>query len=158
MSQEPPQKFSAIYFTLWEFHEPNGKMYKTNDISQKSVGQLNFHTCKNSTKIIIKFYTLQGEQCKKSHKIWTVFELVMNFLIWKKNKKCEKQCATVPQTSTACQKRKMKIKSQFWKIISTFIHVLRMFIIKIQHEQIIIKFNNPYTVGKISQHTSWIST
>ena len=60
------------------------------DTSTKSLNILFFHPCKNSTKIIIKFYTLQGEQCKKSHKIWTVFELVMNFLIWKKNKKCEK--------------------------------------------------------------------
>ena len=127
-----------------------------NDLSQTSLSQTYFLPSTTCKFMSIKIYREFGIHRKNPHIFWIIFELVMNFLIWKKNKKCEKQCATVPQTSTACQKRKMKIKSQFWKIISTFIHVLRMFIIKIQHEQIIIKFNNPYTVGKISQRTTRI--
>jgi hypothetical protein len=28
MSQEPPQKFSAIYFMIWVFHDQIAKMYQ----------------------------------------------------------------------------------------------------------------------------------
>ena len=67
--------FFESIIILWKIWQ---SMYQC-DTTKQTLGILIFYTCTKITKIMIKFYTLQGAWWKKPHKIWTRNEWFVNF-------------------------------------------------------------------------------